>query len=164
MAPKPNKKRPSKRPVRITVKKARENWREVLANIENKQTRYVFSDKDKNIVAVMISEDSYNSLPGLEKFSTKLLRECWLLSQKEIKEFRAIDNTPVQIDFSLEQHTLQDLIDDVQESGMRYMVMNTVGSPGAIIIGARVYKALLSYEKLVMKLAEFHAIHDNRKL
>ncbi|MEI7792690.1 MAG: hypothetical protein WCI57_04375 [Candidatus Berkelbacteria bacterium] len=156
MAPK-TKKRPSKRPIKITVNKARENWREIMTNIEKKQTRYVFSDKEKSIIAVMISEDSYNSLPTLEKFSTRLLKECWLLSSKEIKEFRAIDNTPVRVDFSLEQHTLQELVDDVQESHMRYMIMNTVGSPGAIIIDARVYKALLSYEKLVMKLAEYHA-------
>lgn len=156
MAPE-KKKRPSKRPIKITIKKARENWREILSNIEKKQTRYVFLDREKNIIAAMISEDSYNSLPSLEKFSTRLLKECWMLSPKEIKEFRAIDNSPVQVDFSLEQHTLQELIDDAQESGMRYMVMNTVGSPGAIIINSRVYKALLSYEKLIMKLAGFNA-------
>jgi len=160
MAPETNKKRPSKRPIKITVNKARKNWQEVLANVKKKQTRYVFLDDKKNIIAAMISEESYNLLPILKKISTKLLRECWLFSPNEIEEFKAIDDTPVKIEFSLEKHTLQEIIGDVQDSNVRYMIMNTTSSSGAIIVNGRIYKALLSYEKLVMKLAEFHTSHQ----
>lgn len=157
MAPNINTKRSSKRPIKTTVDKAQRNWQAFLANIEKKQTRYVFSDSADNIIAAMISEDTYNFLLKHEKITRKVVKDCMLLSPKKLKEWLAVDNTPVQVDFSLEQYTLKEIIDDVQENRMRYMIMNSVGTPAVIIVDGQTYKTLLSYEKLAIALAKVYA-------
>lgn len=151
------KKRTSKRPIKVTVEKAHGHWVEMLRNIEKKQTRYIFSDEESNVTAAIISEIVYASLVELEESCRKIAEEYMLLEPKKLKKWLAIDNTPAQINFSIEQDSLQDVLDDVQTNHMRYMIMKDSGTLAAVIVNGQTYKAVLSHEKFMARLAEYHA-------
>ena len=157
MAPK-TKKRPSKRPIKTSVEGAQGHWQDFLRNVAKRKTRYIFLDnKTNNIVAAMISEDSYDSLLALEETSRKVVEECMLLPAEKLKEWLDVDRTPTKIKYDIAQDTLQDIVNIVHKEHKRCRIVKSSVPLTVMIIDEHAYKSLCTYEKLIMKLAEFHA-------